>query len=147
MQAALNTPTPTHSAPADSTVPQAAPSTANASFAHYQIIRRNGAVVPFEGFQQPHDQYQISQELQLLGQTERWSYVAGFYYFFEHIAETLDQSITFVLPGGQAGFNLNPVSSYFGTSESIAAFGQVSYRPPVLDDKLEVTGGLRATRD
>lgn len=49
MQAALNTPSTPHPTSAETSVSQ--PSTAAAatnSLAHYQIIRRNGAVVPFE---------------------------------------------------------------------------------------------------
>ncbi len=33
------------------------------------------------------------------------------------------------------------------STTSMAAFGQTSYRPPILDDKLEVTAGLRYTYD
>ena len=49
MQAALNTPSTAQPGPADSTESQATPAaTASNAFAHHQIIRRNGAVVPFE---------------------------------------------------------------------------------------------------
>ena len=48
MQAVLNTPsTPAAGSPAIASAPQA-PQATDASLAHYQIIRRNGAVVPFE---------------------------------------------------------------------------------------------------
>ncbi|MDP3226831.1 MAG: ATP cone domain-containing protein, partial [Acidovorax sp.] len=48
MQAALNTPSATHSTPAtDPAQPSAQTGAAN-GLTHYQIIRRNGAVVPFE---------------------------------------------------------------------------------------------------
>ena len=33
------------------------------------------------------------------------------------------------------------------STESWAAFGQVSWRPSALDHKLELTGGLRYTKD
>jgi len=49
MQAALNTPSTAQPGPADSNQSQATPAaTASNEFAHHQIIRRNGAVVPFE---------------------------------------------------------------------------------------------------
>ena len=49
MQAALNTPSTAQPGPADSNESQATPAaTASNEFAHHQIIRRNGAVVPFE---------------------------------------------------------------------------------------------------
>jgi ribonucleoside-diphosphate reductase alpha chain len=46
MQAALNTPATPHATP-EETAGDAANTAANAQ-GHYQIIRRNGAVVPFE---------------------------------------------------------------------------------------------------
>ncbi len=46
MQAALNTPSTTHAVAPDAPASQPAP--AAHALAHYQIIRRNGAVVPFE---------------------------------------------------------------------------------------------------
>ncbi|BEP93365.1 ribonucleoside-diphosphate reductase subunit alpha [Acidovorax sp. A79] len=48
MQAALTTPSTTHANPAQAPASQPAPTSAANSLAHYQIIRRNGAVVPFE---------------------------------------------------------------------------------------------------
>jgi len=49
MQAALNTPSVAQPGPADAPESQATPAaTASNPFAHHQIIRRNGAVVPFE---------------------------------------------------------------------------------------------------
>ena len=48
MQAALNTPSIAHATPQDAPASEAASATAANSLTHYQIIRRNGAVVPFE---------------------------------------------------------------------------------------------------
>jgi len=48
MQAALNTPSTPHAASPEAPNTQSAPAGAGNSLAHYQIIRRNGAVVPFE---------------------------------------------------------------------------------------------------
>ncbi|MBK7250198.1 MAG: TonB-dependent receptor [Gammaproteobacteria bacterium] len=103
-------------------------------------------VTPIQGFQNDR-QNQFSQELQLLGHGARWDYVLGAFYFREHIDTTSNQFLTFVLPGGQAGINLRPQSIFSGKSESVAVFGQISYRPSVLQDRVEVTGGARITRD
>ncbi|MDH4425447.1 MAG: ribonucleoside-diphosphate reductase subunit alpha [Acidovorax sp.] len=48
MQAAMNTPSPLHDNPAHLPTSQGSTPAATQAFAHYQIIRRNGAVVPFE---------------------------------------------------------------------------------------------------
>ena len=102
---------------------------------------------PYNCHNAPQRQFQYSEELQLLGNTGPWNYVLGAFYFFERSAEFNHQRFTFVLPGGMAAMNLSPLSSFGGETESIAGFGQVSYRPPSLDGKLEFTGGLRYTQD
>lgn len=91
-------------------------------------------------------QHQFSEELQLLGKTDRLTYVAGLYYFRERYHELNPSQYTFVLSPTLA-FNGAGISEYFGTSKSYAAFGQASYKPPVFDDRLEITGGLRYTTD
>ncbi|MBY0410463.1 MAG: ribonucleoside-diphosphate reductase subunit alpha, partial [Burkholderiaceae bacterium] len=48
MHAALNTPSHTHTTQPDTPPSQAEKAVANRAFPHHQIIRRNGAVVPFE---------------------------------------------------------------------------------------------------
>ncbi len=48
MQAALNTPSPSPTASADTATHAAAAAASGHPLTHYQIIRRNGAVVPFE---------------------------------------------------------------------------------------------------
>ncbi|WP_380877981.1 TonB-dependent receptor [Sphingomonas sp. DBB INV C78] len=102
-------------------------------------------VNPYNGNNAPQKQHQFSQELQALGKYDTWNYVLGAYYFYEKASETNRQSLTFVLPGGQAGINLNPVQAFGGTTESMAAFGQVSARP--FGEEFELTGGLRYTSD
>jgi len=95
----------------------------------------------------PQRQFQYSEELQLLGSMGQWNYVVGAFYFYERASEYNRQRFTFVLPGGEAALNLSPLSSFGGETESIAGFGQVSYRPLALDERLELTGGLRYTQD
>ena len=48
MQASLNTPSPSPTASADAATHAAAAAASGHPLTHYQIIRRNGAVVPFE---------------------------------------------------------------------------------------------------
>jgi iron complex outermembrane receptor protein len=95
----------------------------------------------------PMEQLQRSQELQLTGATGSLVYVAGLYYFYEDVSDDNAQRLTFVLPGAEAGLNLAPLQSFAGDSTSKAAFGQVSYRPAVLDSRLELTAGLRHSKD
>ncbi len=97
-------------------------------------------------------QYQFSQEAQIISKTDRWNTVGGLYYFYEHVHEDNPNYYTYVIPTGLAspaylGLNLSSELRYRENSASYAAFGQTSYKPPILDDKLEVTGGLRYTID
>ena len=102
---------------------------------------------PYTCDNDPQRQHQYSEELQLLGKSGQWSYVAGLFYFFERAYEHNQQRFTFVLPGGQVAMNLTPLLALGGETESVAGFGQVSYRPAAFDDRLEFTGGLRYTQD
>jgi len=86
---------------------------------------------------------QFSQELQFIGSFgERIEYVAGLYYFDED-ADHL-QTNEFIIPG-------QPTSSSYrfvdAKSESRAAYAQVTWTPPVLEDRLDVTLGARYTED
>ncbi len=98
-------------------------------------------------FHSPQRQFQYSEELQLLGSAEQWSYIVGLFYFYERAAEFNNQRFTVVLPGGQAGLNIAALQAFGGETESVAGFGQLSYRPVALDNRLELTGGLRYTQD
>lgn len=86
------------------------------------------------------DYTQQSHELQLTGAYERLNYVVGLYYFEEEAD----------------AFNpLEPLNSFFGPfvqrnaygleSEQVAAYGQVDWVPPVLEDRLTLTLGVRWT--
>lgn len=101
----------------------------------------------YGGFNGPQPQKQFSEELQFLGEVGDFSYVAGLYYFWERGGELNKQLVTVVLPGGDAALNLYPIQDYTAWSQSYAAFGQASWRPSALDGKLEVTGGIRYTKD
>jgi iron complex outermembrane receptor protein len=127
-------------------------------------------ITPYTGNNAPQKQHQFSQEFQLLGSSGDFSYLAGLYYFKEKASESNHQSLTAVLPvayleaagfdaetaGAIAalnpglnlvGMNLTPWQAFGGTSQSKAAFGQVSWKPSALDQKLELTVGARYTKD
>ena len=127
-------------------------------------------ITPYTGNNAPQKQHQFSQELQLLGSSGDFSYLAGLYYFKEKASESNHQSLTAVLPVAYleaagipanianevaalnpglelVGMNLTPWQAFGGTSESKAAFGQVSWKPSALDQKLELTVGARYTKD
>lgn len=89
---------------------------------------------------------QFSQEFQINGDVERLNYTAGLYYYDFDFRERLPQQVVASI-GGAAALILPGNSAYFGETRSYAAFGQASYTPPVLDDKLEVTLGVRYTKD
>jgi iron complex outermembrane receptor protein len=110
----------------------------------------------------PYDlqrQHQISEELQLVGQAKDLNYVMGLYYFDEHVAETGPTTLNIPLSSSAIGFpNIAPFNTqaltsnslldYTGTSSSKAAFSQVSWSPTqFFANKLELTGGVRYTRD
>ena len=128
------------------------------------------SVTPYNGNNAPQTQDQWSQEVQLLGKFGDFNVLAGGYYFHEESAEYNRQALTVVLPVASlafagfdqafadavaaanptlstVGLNLNPVQAFSGTAESVAAFGQVSWKPASLDERLEVTVGGRYTSD
>ncbi len=122
-----------------------------------------------------HDQF--SQELQLIGSGERLSYVAGLYYFDENGKQTerqyLDRAtvdLTGIIALDLTAFPPTPCSDgstaapfcsdfsaffplYLGEYTvktdvtAWAAFGQTTWTPAVLDDRLELTLGLRYSDD
>ncbi len=89
---------------------------------------------------------QYSEELQLIGNTELWKYVGGLYFFHDRANENEFANLTYLL-SPTLGFNTTSSLLAAQDSTSESAYGQVSYTPPILDDKLELTGGLRFTRD
>jgi iron complex outermembrane recepter protein len=124
-----------------------------------------GCSVPFTVqnvylYYSPYDhqrQHQLSQEFQFGGHYSDLNYVAGLYYFDEHVGEVEPSIITVPLPG--AGFpNVAPYNTlgiqttslldYTATSSSKAGYSQVSYAPTeFFANKLELTGGIRYTMD
>lgn len=135
-----------------------------------------GGAGNFEVATQTEDD-QFSQELQLVGTAERLSYVAGLYYFDESGEQTEQQyldralvdqfgiialDLTNVPPTPCSdGSTAAPICTdfraffplYLGEYtvktdvESWAGFGQATWTPNILDDKLDLTAGLRYTDD
>lgn len=102
------------------------------------------------------DQEQLSQEFQLIGSADRFEWLAGLYYYEEDAAQVFTLFFSRDSDGGITGTpnTAIPVTD-FGLpqrfvetdSESIAAYGQVTWTPPVPGDRLAVTFGLRYTED
>lgn len=113
----------------------------NGNFARYSIARVW------------QDQY--SQELQLVGKTDRVEYVGGVFYFREKVRDNAQtpNSLQWNATGTaytslSLDFNTIPLdrASHVSTT-SYGAFGQAAWTPAILDDKLHVTVGGRYTRD
>jgi iron complex outermembrane receptor protein len=83
--------------------------------------------------------HSFSQELQAAGQIDRFHYTTGAYYFNDggHSVQPQD----FFL--GASLFN----SQYDTSTSAYALYGQVEYNPPILDDKLTFTFGLRYSNE
>lgn len=97
-------------------------------------------------------QHQFSQELQVSGQTSRHKYVGGLYYFNEMVGESYKSLVTIIaagigIPIPGVGLNIPGGVNYTGRTQSYAAYLSDSYTPPILDDKLELTVGVRHTND
>jgi len=99
------------------------------------------------------EQQQFSQELQLVGSSERLDYVAGAFYFREEADDFANDIITMrFVDGGQSlvplePYIVSPTRSSTLSARSLAVFGQLTWTPPVLNDRLAITAGLRYTDD
>ena len=86
------------------------------------------------------DYEQFSQEFQLLGSTGSLNYVAGLYYF-EEVADVVNPITFFGLFGSPTDRN-----EYGMDNDSIAAYGQVEWRPGAIE-RLSLTLGVRYTEE
>ncbi len=86
-------------------------------------------------------QHQVSQELQLVGDAlgDRIKYATGLFFFEENSRESLAS----LFRGGALVDQWHVKSQ----SSSAAVYGQATWTPPVLEDRLGVTLGLRYTED
>jgi iron complex outermembrane receptor protein len=82
----------------------------------------------------------LSQEFQLLGNTDRVEYVLGLYYFEDDGEYRRDAIFAAPVAG-------NPSQNYDNETEASAVFGQVAWRPSLLQDRLSITLGLRYTEE
>ena len=109
------------------------------------------------------DQNQFSQELQLVGGNNRFEWVAGLYYLDEDVSKNLQDSFTLDIFGvfGPALSAIDPPTTFdaLGSGDflpprivdaearSTAVYGQFSWNPDILENRLELTIGTRYTED
>ena len=106
---------------------------------------------------------QFSQEVQLIGTQKQVNWVTGLYYFRSHADQfwrvrfALDTGLFGnVFPENAGKYNVPidppvdlgvPSRKVRANTESDAFYGQLTYTPPVLGDRLHLTGGVRYTQD
>lgn len=104
--------------------------------------------LPFATAVSEQNQYQFSQEFQFSGDVlnDALSYVAGLYYFQESAAR--DSTGTINIQHPLAGLIRVPqASSTTADNEAYAIFGQGTYTPGILENRLRLTLGGRWSRD
>jgi iron complex outermembrane recepter protein len=101
-------------------------------------------------------QNQVSQELQLIGEFPRLKYQVGALYYQERVQDDAQafNTLRFTDAAGSQFVQLpfNPATARvdrasYVKSTSIGVYGQATYNPPILDEKLNITVGARFTRD
>jgi iron complex outermembrane receptor protein len=90
---------------------------------------------------------QRSQEFQALGSAGDFEYVGGLYYFDENAWDSGRFRLPIVTGTGATAIDSITNRAYTVYSKSLAAFGQADWRPAFLDKRLDLTGGLRWTKD
>jgi iron complex outermembrane receptor protein len=106
-----------------------------------------GANVPLE-YDTPTDyvtEDQESEEFQAIGTVGEFNYVAGLFYFHESVNEAQHTQIPSYSPTGSLIIDRQLV--YAIPSSSYAGYFNGGYKPHFLDDRLELTGGVRYTID
>jgi iron complex outermembrane receptor protein len=99
------------------------------------------------------EQEQLSQELQVLGNiNERWEYVAGLYYFKEKARENWlplhhISSFPLIETGDEAYVVTLRTEDNKVKNEALAAYGQLTWTPAVVDSRLHFSLGWRHSRD
>lgn len=81
----------------------------------------------------------FSQEFQASGSIGSLNYTAGIYYFWDKGADVGHQQFF----GGAT----NVTNTFNYRTNAYAAYGQLDYTPPILEDKLTLTAGLRYSRE
>lgn len=117
-----------------------------------------GRSVMYEGFQPDIEQEQFSHELQFSGSAfaDRINYIAGLYYFEETASQgagDVGHLLSGPLGSDQGGDNTgNRIEVLTQASADIkntamAAFAQLTWTPPVFEDRLSLTLGARRSED
>ena len=91
-------------------------------------------------------QSQKTLEVQLLGEYDSLNFVVGGFYFDEDAHDFGTTRFPFILSPTAASDAITP-RDYTVASKSKAVFAQVDWRPPILNNKLALTGGVRYTDD
>jgi len=107
------------------------------SLFHQSDTDLDGSPLHLTDFASTLDIQQWSQELQWVGEAPRIHYLLGAYYYGEY--SKLDQSQTF--------FGTNTDYQAIVKTKSYAPYGQLTWTPPILRDKLSLTGGIRYTAE
>lgn len=100
-------------------------------------------------------QNQFSQEMQAIGDTDRVKFAVGALYYQERVEDNAQafNTMQFNATGTAATvLGVDPATQPIDrashvTTTSIGAYGQATYTPPIADDILHLTGGLRYTHD
>ncbi|MBL4803047.1 MAG: TonB-dependent receptor [Emcibacter sp.] len=122
------------------------------------VLYFNGAII-----EEHFEQEQFTQELQIIGQYERLEWIAGLYYFQEDVIQTSQNRFSLDIFGSITGTPLTPIippttfNVFTGSnapllsaqakSKSKAVYGQATWTPDILEDRMKITLGLRYTDD
>jgi iron complex outermembrane receptor protein len=102
------------------------------------------------------DQYQYSQELQAIGDLPEITYVAGLFYYHEHVSDDAWSPNTLKFNADGTGYTVlpSPVASTpfpdrasTAVTDNISAFGQLTWTPGALDGRFHLTLGGRYSHD
>ena len=101
-------------------------------------------------------QKQYSQEVQLIGTMEQLNFVVGGFYYHEKVSDNAwtpytnkwnaDGTSYTILPTPTSSIPFPDRASH-AVTESIGVFGQATYTPAMLDDRVHLTAGGRFTHD
>ncbi|PLW69575.1 TonB-dependent receptor [Pseudohalioglobus lutimaris] len=105
----------------------------------WSAIDSGGAFHTLQNTLTNYDQW--SQELQMVGSTDRLNYVLGVYYFEDE--GEYRRNATFAAPLNGIGAD----QYYDNATDALAFFAQATWTPGWLDERLSLTGGLRYTEE
>jgi iron complex outermembrane recepter protein len=109
------------------------------SFTYQDDSSLDGTPLQLGSFSQMNDTQHWSEELQWVGAAKRFNYVLGAYYYGEYAMQH-EQNLFFGVSNNLPYKDFDRVASY-------APYGQITWTPPILGDKLNITAGLRYTQE